>query len=138
MVETVRLAMLEFGASMQSSQVDDLQCRRLVQQQNLRFVRIFALRLFYRRYLGLALYLKRKTEFVQIFSSLVCSSPYLFAANMDCQNGHDKRYEIRTGMNVDEFNDDGPAKPRLATSRAQSPCIQQPAIDFDGLSWPSK
>lgn len=57
---------------------------------------------------------------------------------MDGQNGHDRRHIVHSEIDVDGFNEDGPAKTPLAMSRAQSLYTQHPAIDFDGLSWPSK
>ncbi|KAK0621067.1 GTP cyclohydrolase 1 [Lasiodiplodia hormozganensis] len=57
---------------------------------------------------------------------------------MNGHSGQDKGHEVHTEINVNELNEDGSARTLLATSRAQSLHTQQPAIDFDGLSWPSK
>ncbi|KAF1807881.1 GTP cyclohydrolase I [Eremomyces bilateralis CBS 781.70] len=54
---------------------------------------------------------------------------------MDGENGYDRHH---SEIDVDGFNEGGPAKTPLATSRAQSPYTQHPDIDFNGLSWPSK
>jgi GTP cyclohydrolase IA len=41
-------------------------------------------------------------------------------------------------IDVEGFNEGGPTRTPLATSRAQSPYTQYPTVDFDNLSWPSK
>ncbi|GME33754.1 uncharacterized protein LTHEOB_12872 [Neofusicoccum parvum] len=57
---------------------------------------------------------------------------------MDGQSSQDKRHEVRTEIDFDKSNKDGPTTTLVATSRTQSPHTQQLAIDIDGLSWPSK
>ncbi|KAF4534684.1 uncharacterized protein LTHEOB_12872 [Lasiodiplodia theobromae] len=57
---------------------------------------------------------------------------------MNGHSGQEKGHEVHTEIDVDELNEDGSTKTLLASNRAQIPSTQQLAIDFDGLSWPSK
>jgi GTP cyclohydrolase I len=41
-------------------------------------------------------------------------------------------------IDVEGYNEEGPTRTPLATSRAQSPYTPHSTIDFDGLSWPSR
>lgn len=66
------------------------------------------------------------------------SDPFLSTANMNGHSGQEKGHEVHTEIDVDELNEDGSTKTLLASNRAHIPSTQQLAIDFDGLSWPSK
>jgi GTP cyclohydrolase IA len=57
-------------------------------------------------------------------------------ANMDGSNCRE-RHQIDGEIDVEGYNEGGPTRTPLATSRAQSPYTQHPTIDFDNLSWPS-
>lgn len=57
---------------------------------------------------------------------------------MNGHSGQDKGHEVLAEIDVNALNEDGLARTLLATSRARILYTQQPAIDFDGLSWPSK
>lgn len=59
------------------------------------------------------------------------------------QNPKAKQRRVPIGNLVEEEHardprDEASPPTPLTTSRPQSPIIQQPPIDFDGLSWPSK
>ena len=56
------------------------------------------------------------------------------SANMD---GSNCREMVHGEIDVEGYNEGGPMRTPLATSRAQSPYTQHPTIDFDNLSWPS-
>ncbi|KAF2454376.1 hypothetical protein BDY21DRAFT_352689 [Lineolata rhizophorae] len=56
---------------------------------------------------------------------------------MDGSNGCETHQMAPSEIDVEGYNERSPTTP-LATSRAQSPFIQHPTIDFDGLSWPSR
>lgn len=60
------------------------------------------------------------------------------SANMDDGNGHERHQMVQGEIDVEGYNECSPTRTPLATSRAQSPFTQQPTIDFDGLSWPSR
>lgn len=60
------------------------------------------------------------------------------SANMDGRGPHDSHKIVHSEIDVEGYNEDGPSRTPLATSRAHSPYTQHPTIDFDGLSWPSR
>ncbi|KAF1956997.1 GTP cyclohydrolase I [Byssothecium circinans] len=59
------------------------------------------------------------------------------SANIDGSNGSETHQMIHSEIDVEGCNERSPMTP-LATSRVQSPYVQHPTIDFDGLSWPSR
>ncbi len=58
--------------------------------------------------------------------------------NTDGSNYYERHQMVHGEIDVEGYNEGGPMRTPLATSRAQSPYTQHPAIDFDGLSWPSR
>jgi hypothetical protein len=60
------------------------------------------------------------------------------SVNMDGSNGRERHQMVHSEIDVEGYNECTPTRTPLATSRAQSPYIQHPTIDFDGLSWPSR
>lgn len=59
------------------------------------------------------------------------------SANMDGSNGRERHQMVHGEIDVEGYNEGGPTRTPLATSRAQSLYTQHPTIDFDDLSWPS-
>jgi GTP cyclohydrolase IA len=59
-------------------------------------------------------------------------------ANMDGSNCRERHQMVHGEIDVEGYNEGGPTRTPLATSRAQSPYTQHPTIDFDDLSWPSR
>ena len=54
------------------------------------------------------------------------------------RNGHTKAHAGDVDAEAYGASSETAAKTPLATSRAHSPYTQHPAIDFDGMSWPSR
>lgn len=59
-------------------------------------------------------------------------------ANMDGSNCSERHEFVHGEIDVEGYNERGPTRTPLATSRAQSSYIQHPTIDLDDLSWPGK
>jgi GTP cyclohydrolase IA len=57
---------------------------------------------------------------------------------MDGSNCRERHQMVHGEIDVEGYNEGGPTRTPLATSRAQSPYTQHPTIDFDDLSWPSR
>ncbi len=53
---------------------------------------------------------------------------------MDGSNGRERRQIVHSEIEVEGYNEGGPTRTPLATSRAQSPYTQHPTIDFGDLS----
>jgi len=60
------------------------------------------------------------------------------SANMDGSNARERHQMVHSEIDVEGYTECSPTRTPLATSRAQSPYIQHPTIDFNGLSWPSR
>jgi len=60
------------------------------------------------------------------------------SASMDGSSACERRQMVYSESDVEGYGECNPTRTPLATSRAQSPYIQHPTIDFNGLSWPSK
>jgi GTP cyclohydrolase I len=60
------------------------------------------------------------------------------SAKMDGSSGRERHQMVQSEIDVEGYNECSPMRTPLATSRASSPYIQHPTIDFDGLSWPSR
>ena len=60
------------------------------------------------------------------------------SANMDGSNGRERHQMVHSEIDMERYNEGGPTRSSLATSRTQSLYTQHPTIDFDGLSWPSE
>jgi GTP cyclohydrolase IA len=59
-------------------------------------------------------------------------------AGMDGSNCSERHQMVTGEIDMEGFNEGGPTRTPLATSRAQSPYSQHPTVDFDNLSWPSR
>lgn len=53
-------------------------------------------------------------------------------------DGCERHQMVYSEIDVEGYNEGDPTRTPLATSHAQSPYTQHPAIDFDDLSWPSR
>ncbi|KAL8673568.1 MAG: hypothetical protein Q9168_002022 [Polycauliona sp. 1 TL-2023] len=57
---------------------------------------------------------------------------------MDGSNGRERHQMVHSEIDVEGYNEGGPTRTPLATSRAQSLYTQHLTIDFDDLSWPGR
>ncbi|PQE33776.1 phosphoribosyl transferase domain protein [Rutstroemia sp. NJR-2017a WRK4] len=57
---------------------------------------------------------------------------------MDSSNCRERHQIVHGKIDEEGYNEGGPTRTPLATSRAQSPYTQHPTIDLDNLSWPSR
>jgi GTP cyclohydrolase I len=60
------------------------------------------------------------------------------SANLDGSNSREKHQIVHSEIDIGGYNECSATRTPLAASRTQSPYIQHPTIDFDGLSWPSR
>ena len=60
------------------------------------------------------------------------------SANFDDSNGCEGHQMVPSKIDVEGYNEGGPTRTPLITSRAQSPYTQHPTIDSDDLSWPCR
>ena len=63
---------------------------------------------------------------------------HVYKPNMDGSNDSESQQMVHSEIDVKEYEEGGPTRIPLATSRAQNLYTQRPMIDSDGLSWPSK